>query len=238
MAERAERGETATEPVLEPADPLRERLLDAAARVFASKGYYGTKVMDIVREAGLSSGAVYGRYTSKNELLTAAIVSSTIKRAASGPPDGRVADLIVRATQRRGPLSDTEALQLEAFVAARRDREVADALVEAQCRRRGAVQPLVDAALADGTVAPDADVESILYFVETMRLGLLLQRGAGMEPLDREAWEAFMTRLVDTLRGGQPRANTASDPAAEPPSLGPHRRDLSADVPKSKGVDT
>jgi AcrR family transcriptional regulator len=51
-------------------DDLREQLLEAAARVFASKGYAGTKVLDIVKEAGLSSGAVYGRFGSKNALLS------------------------------------------------------------------------------------------------------------------------------------------------------------------------
>ena len=45
------------EPIEERDDPLREQLLDAAARVFASKGYAGTKIQDIVREAGLSTGA-------------------------------------------------------------------------------------------------------------------------------------------------------------------------------------
>ena len=185
-------------------DPLREQLLDAAARVFASKGYYGTKIMDIVREAGLSSGAVYGRFSSKNELLTEAIIRSTIRRAGSGQVDGRrVADLIVQLAKRTGPLTDVEALQLEAYVTARRDPEVAEAIVEARRRRRALVQPLVDAARADRTVATDADVETILYFVETLRLGLLLQRGAGAAPRDPNAWEALMTRIVEALAGDE-----------------------------------
>ena len=36
----------------------------------------------------------------------------------------------------------------------------------------------IEAALADGTVAPDGDPDSILYLNETIRLGLLLQRAA------------------------------------------------------------
>ncbi|MGH9047753.1 MAG: TetR/AcrR family transcriptional regulator, partial [Acidimicrobiales bacterium] len=46
-------------------DPLRERLLDAAAHVFAQKGYSGTRILDVVAAAGLSTGAVYGRFGSK-----------------------------------------------------------------------------------------------------------------------------------------------------------------------------
>lgn len=184
------------------ADPLRERLLDAAARVFASKGYSGTKIMDIVREAGLSAGAVYGRFKSKNDLLTEAVVSRSIRQARSQPPveDRRVADLIVRTTsENKGPLTDLEAMQLEAYVAARREPEVAAALAEIRRRRRALVQPLVEAALADGTVAPDSDPESILYLVETVRLGLLLQRAAGLAPPDPEAWMRLIRQLVEDL---------------------------------------
>jgi AcrR family transcriptional regulator len=184
------------------ADPLRERLLDAAARVFASKGYSGTKIMDIVREAGLSAGAAYGRFKSKNDLLTEAVVSRSIRQARSQPPvdDQRVADLIVRTTsENKGPLTDLEAMQLEAYVAARREPEVAAALADIRRRRRARVQPLVEAALADGTVAPDGDPESILYLVETVRLGLLLQRAAGMAPPDPEAWMRLIRQLVEDL---------------------------------------
>lgn len=188
-------------------DPLREQLLAAASRVFASKGYYGTKIMDIVREAGLSSGAVYGRFESKNELLTEAIVSATIKNAASGPPDeGRVADLLVRRmAEQRGPLTELEALELEAFIAARRETEVADALAEAQRRYRAAVEPLVRAALDDGTVSPNLDVDAVLYFMSAVHLGLLVQRGAGMQPPPPEVWQRFVDGLVRSL-AGSPRA--------------------------------
>ena len=64
-------------------DPLRAQLLDAAAQVFASNGYYGTKIMDIVKAAGLSSGAVYGRFASKDELLMEAILRQVEKNAVA-----------------------------------------------------------------------------------------------------------------------------------------------------------
>src|SRR5690606_3469267 len=58
-------------------DELRSRLIRAAAEVFAREGYAGTKILDIVREAGVSTGAVYGRFRSKNELLREAVVRSS-----------------------------------------------------------------------------------------------------------------------------------------------------------------
>ncbi len=192
----------------EAADPLREQLLAAASRVFASKGYFGTKIMDIVKEAGLSSGAVYGRFNSKNELLTEAIVSATIDNASRATPEeDQVGDMLIRrTTERRGPLNELEALELEAFVAARRESEVADALAEARRRYREAIEPLVQAALEDGTASPNLDIESVLYFMEAVHLGLLLKRGAGMQPPPPEQWQAFITALVRSMAGSAGRA--------------------------------
>lgn len=191
------------------ADPLREQLLDAAGRVFARQGYAGTKIQDIVREAGLSTGAVYGRFRSKNDLLREAVVRRTAHTARVGV-DGaaRVADLITRlAAINRVPLSDAEAVRLEAFVTARREPEIASAIDEAQRHWRAAVQPLVEAALADGTVAPDVDPEAVLHFVRTVHLGLLLQRGAGNAAPDAAAWDDLITRIVASFGAGGPRSN-------------------------------
>lgn len=179
-------------------DPLRDRLLDAAARVFARQGYAGTRILDVVREAGLSTGAVYARFASKNDLLRAAVVERTRQSARAGiRPTERVADLLVRIAERTdGPLTDGEAVRLEAFVTARREPEVAAVLDEANADWRAAVQPIVDAAMADGTVDPALDPEAVLHLVRTLSLGLLLQRGAGVPAPDPVAWAALIQRVV------------------------------------------
>jgi AcrR family transcriptional regulator len=187
-----------TEPEGLAEDPLRTQLLEAAARVFAAKGYSGTKIGDIVREAGLSTGAVYGRFRSKDELLREAVIGQAMRHSQIGAPKGwRVAELIQRvAALSDAPLTDTEAVRLEAFVTARREPDVAAAVHDAQEQWRTAVQPLVDAAVADGTVAEGVDPEAVLFFVRTMALGLLVQRGAGIPKPDPASWDALVTRIV------------------------------------------
>ncbi len=61
----------------EPAAPdsTRQRLLDAATEVFLEKGYDGTRVAEIARRAGLTTGAIYGNFHSKADLLTAALAA-------------------------------------------------------------------------------------------------------------------------------------------------------------------
>jgi AcrR family transcriptional regulator len=179
-------------------DELRERLLRAAAAVFARQGYDGTKIMDVVRESGLSTGAVYGRFRSKNDLLREAIVTRSTHAARLGDEGiERVADLIAAiATCTDAPLSDAEALRLEAYVTARREPEVAAALADANARYRARIKPLAEAARRDGTIADDVDADAVAFLVRILNLGLLLHRGSGLPGPDEASWQALVERLV------------------------------------------
>ena len=84
----------------------RAAILDAAFRVFAAKGYESASVSDILVATGLSKGAFYHHFQSKDELLDAVIERLTY---------GAVAE--VRAAVEAAP----DALgQLECFVSASR----------------------------------------------------------------------------------------------------------------------
>jgi AcrR family transcriptional regulator len=206
----------AVEPGVERDDPLREQLLDAAARVFARQGYAGTKILDIVREAGLSTGAVYGRFRSKNDLLREAVIRRSRAVGRLGE-DGveRVADLVARGASLTGePLTDVEAVRLEAFVTARREPEVANALAEADARFREAVQPLVDLATVDGTVAEGVDADAVLFFVRTLHLGLLLHRGSGLPGPDPDSWGELMDRILASFAAPNPVSRPDGPPTA------------------------
>lgn len=196
-------------------DPLRGVLLDAAARVFARQGYEGTRIQDIVQEAGLSTGAVYGRFRSKNELLREAVISRSVPQMRFSPHGiSRVADLITRtAAINRPTLSDGEALLLESYVTSRREPEVAAALAEAEARWRDAVSMLVEAAVEDGTVADDVDTDAVLFLVRVLRLGLLLHRGSGLPRPEQAGWEALLERVVRSF--GAPSGNGRSNDGPE-----------------------
>jgi AcrR family transcriptional regulator len=47
----------------------RRELLDAAARVFARKGFHASRVGDIAEEAGVAHGLLYHYFRSKDEVL-------------------------------------------------------------------------------------------------------------------------------------------------------------------------
>lgn len=51
----------------------REALIDAAAEVFAEKGYAGASLEEIAASAGFTRGAIYSNFSGKEELLLAVI---------------------------------------------------------------------------------------------------------------------------------------------------------------------
>ncbi|MGH1549136.1 TetR/AcrR family transcriptional regulator [Leifsonia poae] len=51
----------------------RRQIAEAALRCFARSGFQQTSMADIIAESGLSAGAIYGHYKSKEELVELAV---------------------------------------------------------------------------------------------------------------------------------------------------------------------
>jgi AcrR family transcriptional regulator len=71
--------------------PVKERLLNVATRLFARHGFEGTSVQDIVDAAGVTKGAMYHYYGSKDDLLyevyhqVLTMQTSHLEEIAAGP---------------------------------------------------------------------------------------------------------------------------------------------------------
>ena len=50
-------------------DEKRRRILEAAVRVFARKGYHGAKVAEIAKRAGVADGTIYLYFRNKEDIL-------------------------------------------------------------------------------------------------------------------------------------------------------------------------
>ena len=47
----------------------RERILDAAERIFARDGFFAAKVADVAKDAGVADGTIYLYFKTKDEIL-------------------------------------------------------------------------------------------------------------------------------------------------------------------------
>ena len=193
----------------ETTDATRDRLLDAAADVFAEKGYDRAGVQEIARRAGLTTGAIYGRFTGKADLLQAAIESRTTDELddlfAQHRFEGHASDLL-RTVGSHLVMTDCPdddhaegALLLEAFVAARRDPEVRSQLLRLIEERAAVLGDLVEEAKLDGSIDPDLDTKSLVLFCHAVGLGFLLYDAIDMSLPDAEPWEQLINRLVGAI---------------------------------------
>ncbi|MFC8798278.1 TetR/AcrR family transcriptional regulator [Promicromonospora sp. NPDC057138] len=83
-------------------DARRAEIVDAARRAFTAKGYQHTSMADVIAEAGLSTGAVYGYFEGKRDLF-AAVARNVLGR--------RNADLVEAASD-GSPPAPAEVLEI------------------------------------------------------------------------------------------------------------------------------
>jgi TetR/AcrR family transcriptional regulator, repressor for uid operon len=212
------------------ADATEHRLIVAASQVFAEKGYDGAGVAEIARRAGLTTGAIYSRFTGKAELLCAAIQATVPDEFdllfAEHAFDGRAKDLLntVGAHLVSRPPEPGRSMLLEAFVAARRDPEVATQLRAQFDDRRRRFAELIDAGKAAGVIDPALDTYAIVHFAHAVGLGFLAYVAIGASQPDAANWEAVFARVVAAMDPADP--TTAADLVAAHPDPIHHQQEL------------
>ena len=180
---------------------VRDRLVAAAAEVLAERGYEGTRVQEVVRRAGLSTGAIYTNFRDKADLLLAAVgtapvdsLFATMGRAGTTAEGLRRAGHLLPVAKRRH-----RPLLFEALVAARRDPEVAALLCDRLMSFRGLVGDVVARGQAEGSLADDVDVEAVAELCQALGMGFLLMEAVGLPHAGEEAWHDLIDRLVGAV---------------------------------------
>jgi AcrR family transcriptional regulator len=198
-----------TEAADAPSDSTRDRLLAAAAAVFAEKGYDRAGVQEIARRAGFTTGAIYGRFSGKAELLLSAMEAQSDDEFealfADHRFEGRATDILATVGSHlvTEEFDDGQALLLEAFVAARRDPEVAGMLRRVVDMRAGELTALVDEAKRTGAIDDELDTLSVVRFCHAVGLGFLLLGAIDLSRPDPGPWEALIDRLVRAVGSDQ-----------------------------------
>jgi AcrR family transcriptional regulator len=201
-------------------DPIRGALVAAAAEVFAEKGYDRAGVAEIAKRAGYTTGAIYGRFTGKAELLLAAIEGASDSELDTlfneHRFEGRVTDILTTVGSHlvTDEATANNFLLLEAFVAARRDPEVRNLLQQSLDLRSDRLADLVAEAQATGAIDPALDAEAVVRFCHAVGFGFLLFRAVDLTLPQAGPWEDLIARLVDALDvdPAHPHPHTEGDP--------------------------
>jgi AcrR family transcriptional regulator len=201
----------AAEQTTTTTDPTRERLLAAAAEVFAEKGYDRAGVQEIAHRAGFTTGAIYGRFRGKADLLLAAMESQSddefealfAKKKLEGF-EGKVTNILATVGSHlvTDEFDNGQALLLEAFVAARRDPEVAGMLRRAVECRADEMTELIDEAKRTGAIDPSLDTLAVVRFCHAVGLGFLLFGAIDLPRPNPEPWEDLIGVLIRAVEAG------------------------------------
>jgi AcrR family transcriptional regulator len=211
---------TAVEQVI---DLTRQRLVDAAADVFAERGYDGAGVQEIARRAGLTTGAIYGRFSGKAELLREAIEQCSSDELDElfnqHRFDGHASDIVRIAGAHLVDRPDEDAHQgnallLEAFVASRRDPEIRGAVRALMQERAGKLAEVLEAAKADGSMDASLDTDAVVTFCHAVGLGFLIFDAIDTRLPRPGPWEELITRLVAAI-AAPPNGSDQNDTKGE-----------------------
>lgn len=162
----------------------RERILIAAARCFARRGFHVTSMDDVIAEAGLSAGAVYGYYRGKDELIEASarrameLVEEVLPRLRPSPsPDallGQMLSTVIELAEGSG--FDPTLVAVQAWGESVRNPVVRRVVQDGYRALRAHLAEAVRGWQRDGVVAADADPEDVAKVLFGLLPGFIVQR--------------------------------------------------------------
>jgi AcrR family transcriptional regulator len=181
---------------------VRDRLLRAAADVFAEYGYDGTRVAEIAKAAGVSNAALYSHFGSKADLLVQALRERgphLLADLLKTDPDQPVGEALLAAGRRLPQRREGQrSLIVEALVAARRDRKVARLMRVHLGERETWLADLVRAGQLSGDLDQSVSAQAVAHFCLLLAMGSALVPH-DLCPVDAREWDQLLRRLVDSL---------------------------------------
>ena len=186
----------------------REQILAAGWRCVARQGFHKTSMADIIRESGLSAGAVYLYFRSKDEIITAIAeqvvagadqIFDEVLARESPPMLHEAVWLIVSRIERIATAGDGELVKvaLPTWAEAVRNESIRSVVAQAYRHLRHRMQDLVERLQAAGRFDPEADPEQVAQVLFGLMPGFVLQRVI----LGDITAESYAAGLSDLIRG-------------------------------------
>ncbi len=191
----------------------RERILRAARDVFGARGYYPATIEDIAEDAGLSNGAIYYNFGSKEELFLALLdarlderlehTRQTLASSASTPGD-RTIDEEARDITRSFKESREWRLLLLEFVAyAARNPSFAERFKDHKRRLRAAVAEILGLHLKARGITPPMPIDQLAMAITGLANGLAVEELSDPGSVSDQLLSDVLTLLVSERAGGR-----------------------------------
>jgi len=189
-----------------PREQREAQILDAATRVFASKGFRGATTKEIAAEAGVSEGTIYNYFESKHDLLIAMsqrLALESLQQLDHLPPQEDVRAYVTALVRDRFELLEKNMDLIRALMP--------EVLVDPQLRQAYVEQVLSPALSYLGAIIENRTKASVFRKVDTEIVGramigavmsfgyLWLQRPS---ELDQRSQEELVSEVVGLFLDG------------------------------------
>ena len=187
-------------------EETRGRILDAAVRRFAIAGYDAASVDDICAEAGVSKGAFYHHYPTKQAIFLAlmqgwlGMIDLGLDATRRETVPGTLVEMTNLLPGVFAAAEDRLPIFLEFWLQASRDEKVWKALIAPYHHYQETFTKLVEDGMAEGSLKPvEAKVAS--QVIVSLAVGLVLQgvldpHGADWEKTAREGMQILLNGLA------------------------------------------
>jgi len=187
-----------------------DAVIAAALDVFWHHGYAATSIQQLTEATGLSRSSLYQRFQDKDGLFREALVAYTTRvlQRAGAAARGPSARARLAALLREFVPKDGQARRPPGCLLARSCVEMSDLpaagrtpVLEGLGRQRAIVVDLLREAIANGELAPDADVDALAWYFLGVSQSLLNlpQAGAKVDELRRVVDVAMQAWPVTAL---------------------------------------
>ena len=183
-------------------DEVRARVLQAAAEVFAERGFAGASLDQVAAAAGFTKGAVYSNFAGKDELFLALMADEATRRVDA------VEEAMRTTTDLPGVLAAVSAelsrrdvawqlLFLEFWQRAVRDPDVRRAFVASRRDLRARVEGVVAGFLAEHPARAGWDAGALTVVLIALSHGLALEALPDPDAVPADLLAHVLTELVD-----------------------------------------
>jgi AcrR family transcriptional regulator len=191
---------SAAEPLTEKARSTRAALVRSAYDLFIEQGYGAVSVRDLARRTQVTSGAIYGHFRNKADVLVAAIADH-IDHDLYLKSNGRDTLRTYMQRQWRSYRSRTglRALLVEAAAAAHVDPEVKRQLHDLQTAKLAEWRAIYQELQRDEGLDPAVDMDAVLTMLWATELGVGLLESWDVELPKPATWGRVVDRFIGSL---------------------------------------
>ncbi|WP_377267626.1 TetR/AcrR family transcriptional regulator [Peterkaempfera sp. SMS 1(5)a] len=166
----------------------RKQILEAARRCFLRDGFHSTSMQDLFAESGLSAGAVYRHFASKNEMITAIVeenmrdVLAMVQSVARSRPSSSIGALmadVLEIVKAKTAEQNVAGLSVLAWSESLRNPSLAAQFDDLMTQMRSALADVIRERQQSGSLTREVSAEAIAAAFMCTLPGYILQLAMG-----------------------------------------------------------